>query len=323
MSVVSGPLSIVSLGSPQRTTDNGHSCDCDMSDEPQPPSPPRRFSRRQFFLRAGAVAALPLAAGVYAHKIEPYWIRFPEIPIRIKGLPGSFEGYRIAQVSDMHTGRVRFEYLDRVMGQVNDLKPDLVAFTGDLIHHDVSAIEPVAALVKSITAPAIVSFGNHEYGPFRGDGEPWDPDLADKVEDAVTTAGTTVLRNRSMSINHPDGRLWLVGLDDLWFGDFNPALAFADVPKNEPVIALSHNPDTAEMLAPHSPDLILAGHTHGGQIRLPFYGAVRLNVAQPQYDMGHFQLPNSQLYVSTGVGHILRMRFNCRPEVPIFRLTST
>jgi predicted MPP superfamily phosphohydrolase len=76
------------------------------------------------------------------------------------------------------------------------------------------------------------------------------------------------------------------------------------------------------MLAPHRPDLILSGHTHGGQIRLPFYGAMRLNVAQPQYDMGLFQLPESQLYVSTGVGYILRMRFNCRPEVPIFRLMS-
>ena len=76
------------------------------------------------------------------------------------------------------------------------------------------------------------------------------------------------------------------------------------------------------MLAPHHPDLILSGHTHGGQIRVPIYGALRLNIAQTQYDMGHFQLPASQLYVSTGVGYIRRIRFNCRPEVPIFRLTS-
>jgi predicted MPP superfamily phosphohydrolase len=222
----------------------------------------------------------------------------------------------------MHTGRTQFKYLQRVMSEVNDLKPDLVLITGDLIHHDSTALDPVVTLLKTFSAPVVVSFGNHDFGPFRGEDEPFDITLPQQVENAVTSTGATVLRNKSMPITHADGTLWLVGLDDLWFGDFNPDLAFKDVPANQPVIALSHNPDTAEMLAPHRPDLILSGHTHGGQIRLPFYGAMRLNVAQPQYDMGLFQLPESQLYVSTGVGYILRMRFNCRPEVPIFRLMS-
>ena len=282
---------------------------------------PRRFSRRRLLLGVGAVASLPLAAGVYARQIEPYWTRFPEIAIRIKDLPASFENYRIAQVTDMHAGHTPLAYLQRVIAKVNELKPDLVVFTGDLIHHDASAIPPVALMVKSVAAPVAISFGNHEFGPFRGDDEPFEAMLAELVEAAVTAAGATVLRNRSLPIKHADGRLWIVGLDDLWFGDFDPAAAFADVPRGEPVIALSHNPDTAEMLGPFSPDLILSGHTHGGQIRLPIYGAIRLNVAQPQYDMGHFHLPGSQLFVSSGVGYILRLRFNCRPEVPIFKLT--
>jgi predicted MPP superfamily phosphohydrolase len=289
-----------------------------MPDKPQPTAP--RFSRRRFLLQAGALATLPLAVGVYSHKIEPFWPSFPEIPIRIKGLPKSFENYRIAQVTDMHTGRVPLAYLQRVLAQLNDLKPDLVAFTGDLIHHDASQIPAVESLLKSVAAPFAVSYGNHDFGPFRGNDEPFDPDLPEQLEKAVTAAGAPVLRNRSMPINRGNERLWLVGLDDLWFGEFNPSLAFADVPRNEPVICLSHNPDTAEMLAPHGPDLILSGHTHGGQIRIPFYGAIRLNVAQPQYDMGHFHLPASQLYVSRGVGYIISLRFNCRPEVPVFRL---
>lgn len=294
-----------------------------MSDLTITPLPARRFSRRRLLLQAGAIAALPFGAGWYAHKIEPYWPRYPEIPIRIKNLPKSFEGYRVAHITDMHTGRTQFKHLQNVMSHVNDvLKPDLVLITGDLIHHDATALDPVVALLKTFSAPVVVSFGNHDFGPFRGEDEPFDITLPEQVENAVTSTGATVLRNKSMPITHADGTLWLVGLDDLWFGDFNPDLAFKDVPTDQPVIALSHNPDTAEMLAPHHPDLILSGHTHGGQIRLPFYGAMRLNVAQPQYDMGLFQLPESQLYVSTGVGYILRMRFNCRPEVPIFRLTS-
>ena len=113
-----------------------------------------------------------------------------------------------------------------------------------------------------------------------------------------------------------------MGLDDLWFGRFDPGLAFAGVPRGEPRIALSHNPDTAPYLdAPHAPDLILSGHTHGGQIRLPFYGPPVLNVRDVHHDWGLFDLPGgSRLYVSSGVGYIKRARFNCRPEVPVFRL---
>jgi len=222
----------------------------------------------------------------------------------------------------MHTGHTPLEYLQRSLLHVADLKPDLVVFTGDLIHHNPDWIESVTQLVKTFSMPVVASFGNHDYGPYRGDDEPYDSLLAEKMNAALVDVGCTVLRNQSKPIEHADGRLWLVGLDDLWFGDFQPKLAFENVPTNEPVIALSHNPDTAEMLAPHHPDLILSGHTHGGQIRLPFYGAIRLNVAQTQYDWGHFQLPNSQLYVSSGIGYIRRMRFNCRPEVPVFRLQT-
>jgi predicted MPP superfamily phosphohydrolase len=287
-----------------------------------PTPPPTRISRRKLLRNAALLAALPFGAGIYAHEIEPFWPRFPEIPIRIKNLPRSFDGYRIAQVTDMHAGRVAFDYLDRVMSRVAALKPDLVVFTGDLIHHHSTYVEPAAALVKNFKMPVLVSFGNHEFSPNRGPDEPYEPGLENLMESALLANGATVLRNASRPIEHADGRLWFVGLDDLWFGVFNPQLAFAGVVKNEPVIALSHNPDTAERLAPFSPDLILSGHTHGGQIRLPIYGPIRLNVAQPQYDMGHFQLPNSQLFVSSGVGYIMRMRFNCRPEVPIFRLIT-
>ncbi len=273
-------------------------------------------------MQAGALAVFPVTALAYAHKIEPFWPRFPEIPIRIKGLPKSFENYRVAQITDMHAGHVPVDYLQRVMRQVHALKPDLVLFTGDLLHHDPRAIEPLKGLLRSFSAPVYASFGNHDYGVFRGEGEPYTPELSQLIHAACVEAGCTVLINNSAAINRGKDRLWLVGLDDLWFGDFNPELAFEAVPKNEPVIALSHNPDTAELLAPHHPDLILSGHTHGGQIRLPLYGAIRLNVAQPEYDAGLFQLPASQLFVSTGVGFILRLRFNCRPEVPIFRLTS-
>jgi predicted MPP superfamily phosphohydrolase len=282
----------------------------------------KRISRRRFFTQLLAAASVPVVAGYYTFNIEPFWPRYHEVPIQITGLPKSFEGFRVLQITDMHTGHAPTEYLQQALTRALDLKPDIVLFTGDLIHHNPVWIDAVTTLVKTFSVPVFASFGNHDYAPFRGDDEPFDPNLAEKMHDALTAVGCTVLRNDSKAIEHPDGRLWLVGLDDLWFGDFKPKVAFKNVAPNEPVIALSHNPDTAEMLAPHHPDLILSGHTHGGQIRLPFYGALRLNVAQPQYDRGHFQLPNSQLYVSSGVGYIVKARFNCRPEVPVFVLQS-
>jgi predicted MPP superfamily phosphohydrolase len=280
------------------------------------------LTRRQLFQRIAGCGVVAVGGGYYANRIEPFWPKFPEIPIRLKGMAKSFDGCRIAQVTDMHTGRAPYPYLEKVIDTVAKLNPDMVAFTGDLVHHNSEMIEPVTRLIKRLSCPVMVSFGNHDFAPFRGDDDPYDPDLNEKLQTALTAIGCHVLQNASLSFDRGNDRIWIVGLDDLWFGDFNPELAFANVPIGETTIALSHNPDTAEMLADHRPDLILSGHTHGGQIRLPYFGALRLNVAQPQYDMGHFQLPHSQLFVSTGVGYIRKIRFNCRPEVPVFRLVS-
>jgi predicted MPP superfamily phosphohydrolase len=294
----------------------------DTTDIPavQPAATP--LTRRQFFKQLAAYAALPVAAGAYAHWVEPFWPRYPEIPVKIAGLPQSFDGFRIAQLTDMHAGRAPLGYLTSVVNRVQSLKPDAVLVTGDMIHHTPFWIDPISRLLATLTMPVITSFGNHEFGVSRDPMEPKDSELAEQMQASLINHGIPVLRNKSMKIDHADGRLWFVGLDDLWFGHFDPVAAFDGVPKNEPVICLSHNPDTAPLLDPYHPRLILSGHTHGGQIRLPFYGAMRLNVANPQYDMGMFQLPNSQLYVSTGIGFIMRMRFNCRPEVPVFKLVA-
>jgi predicted MPP superfamily phosphohydrolase len=280
------------------------------------------FPRRQLFSKLAACAALPIAGGAYSRYVEPFWPKYPEIPFKIAGLPKSFDGFRIAQITDMHAGRVPIDYLTRVVDEIRRLKPDAVLVTGDMIHHTPLWVDPIATLLATLPMPVFASFGNHEFGVDRREAIPNDPGLAEKMEAALTVRNIPVLRNKSVNIEHADGRLWFVGLDDLWFGHFDPPAAFAHVPRDEPVICLSHNPDTAPLLDQYAPKLILAGHTHGGQIRLPYYGAIRLNVVHVEYDLGMFQLPNTQLYVSSGVGYILKVRFNCRPEAPIFRLES-
>jgi predicted MPP superfamily phosphohydrolase len=286
-----------------------------------PPQEP--FSRRQFFKRLAICATLPIAGGLYATQIEPFWPEFNEVTISIPNLPKSFEGFRIAQLSDLHAGRVPFSYIQKVAAQVQQLKPDLLAVTGDLVHHTRDWVTPIAQLLGNMKIPAIISYGNHDYGVFRGDDETADADLPEFMQAELTKNNCIVLRNASTRITRNNENLTIVGLDDWWFGDFSPHKAFADVPTDEPTITFSHNPDTAEQLDRYHPALILSGHTHGGQVRLPGIGALYLNTANHHYDQGIFQLKHSQLYVSRGIGYIRKIRFYCRPEIPIFTLTAS
>jgi predicted MPP superfamily phosphohydrolase len=180
----------------------------------------------------------------------------------------------------------------------------------------------VSKLLGTFRVPVVVSYGNHDYGIDRQEGEKVCLELPDIMEDALKRNGCRVLRNSSMNVEHEDGRLWFVGLDDLWYGGFDPHKSFADVPGGEAVVALSHNPDTAQVVDKKSPGLILSGHTHGGQVRLPFVGALYLNTYNRRLDQGLFHLRHSTLYVSRGIGYIHRIRFYCRPEIPIFRLVQ-
>ena len=292
-----------------------------------PPLPPTHgpVSRRQFLRRAALWAAVPAVAGAYATRVEPFWPRVDVRELSIRNLPGAFEGYRVAHLTDLHTGYTELGYLQRVVRRVAELRPDLVLVTGDLIHHRRAFVGPAVAMLREAYVaagiPVVVSFGNHEFGYARRPDEPADDTLHLFAAAALADAGCVVLRNRSHALVRGGARLWAVGLDDLWFGRFDPALAFLNVPPDEPRIALSHNPDTAPFLAPYAPELILSGHTHGGQIRLPLLGPPRLNVRDTHHDWGRFDLPGgSQLYVSSGVGYIRQVRLGCRPEAPVFRL---
>ena len=284
----------------------------------------RRFSRRQFFARSALLAAVPVVAGAYATQIEPFWPRFHEIALPVRNLPAAFDGFRVLHLTDLHAGYTVFGYLQHTLRAAMSLRPDLVLVTGDVINHHRAGIEPIARLLGdtyvAAGVPTVVSLGNHDYGyALRTDGSN-DPGLHDALIAALTAHGCTVLRNAAHPIDRGGHQLWTVGLDDLWFGQFDPDAAFANVPTGVPRLVLSHNPDTAPHLDRFAPDLILSGHTHGGQIVLPGLGPPLLNVAHTDRYQGLFTLPNTRLYVSSGVGYIRRVRFNCRPEVPLFRL---
>jgi len=282
------------------------------------------ISRRRLLRTALGAGAILGAVGGYATGIEPFWLQMHELPLRVPGLPAALTGYRVAQVSDMHTGDlVPYYYLSRVIRQLNDAQPDLVLITGDLIHHERRFISPAVDLIAQIRAPKVASLGNHDYAPFTSEPH-YESVLADALERELPRANCPLLRNAAMPWEARGARIWLVGLEDYWSRLFDPVAAFAFAGP-EPRLVLSHNPDAAADLVPFGAAAIFSGHTHGGQVRLPLIGAPILPVKDRRHDQGQFEFPGpggttTTLYVSRGVGFLHQIRFMCRPEVPIFRL---
>ncbi|MGH7178639.1 MAG: metallophosphoesterase, partial [Tepidisphaeraceae bacterium] len=246
-----------------------------------------------------------------------------EVPLTIPGLPRAFDGFRMAQISDMHAGpNVPMDYLARVIGRVNDAAPDLVVVTGDIVNHSLEAVAPSARLLGTLRAPVIVIFGNHDYSR-RGARPGGSTEIANPLEAALNEAGCAVLRNRSDPLERDGATIYFAGLEDYWSAFYSPRAAFDGLDPSQTIICLSHNPDSVASVAPLGPRLILSGHTHGGQVRVPFLGAPILPTNNRKYDQGLFDVGGGvQLYVSRGVGFLARVRFCCRPEVPIFKLTA-
>ena len=245
----------------------------------------------------------------------PFDVEYHEVPMPLHGLPASFDGFRIAHLTDLHTGDTTpIWFVEQVVARVNDIGCDLVVITGDLVTNRRKWVERLCKALAPLNAPVIVTLGNHDHAIHQ------EADLADVLTARLTETGFTVLRNRAMPIEHADGRLWLVGLEDLWTGLISPSQAFAAVAAHEPAIALSHNPDTAGLCDVYGAQWTLSGHTHGGQIDLPVVQRLALPMRFRDLDRGLFRFPQSRLYVSRGVGFYRRVRFLCRPEVPFFVL---
>ncbi len=277
----------------------------------------RMFSRRRFLKTSVGAVASTLSTGLYAWQIEPHWLEIVTRPLPIDGLLESLSGARLVQLSDLHVGpRVSDSYILETFERVAALKPDIVAFTGDFVtnHDDLFAhTERIYARLPHGSLATVGILGNHEYGAR------WSqPKVADRLTAILRAAGVEILRNSVTEVNG----LQIVGFDDLWGRRFRPARALEMVDRVRPVLALSHNPDTVDLpVWQRFQGWILSGHTHGGQCKPPFLPPPLLPVRNRRYTAGEFQLSgNRRMYISRGVGHMLQVRFNVRPEATIFIL---
>ena len=274
-----------------------------------------RLSRRSFLALSGIGAAA--GVGLYTWRVEPHRLEIVRRPLRIASLPPRLAGKSLVQISDLHVGpRVADDYVTATFRRIEALRPDIVVFTGDFIsYHEgwAAQAEPVYARFPKGRLATLAVLGNHDYGPA------WShPEIAAQVASLVESLGIAVLRN---SVREVEG-LRIAGLDDLWAHQFRPEAALRAVASRGASIVLSHNPDTVDLGGWEGYEgWILSGHTHGGQCKPPFLPPPLLPVRNRRYTCGEFSLSgNRRLYMSRGVGHLLQVRFNVRPEVTVFEL---
>lgn len=284
------------------------------------PAKKAKLTRRRW-LRRVAVYGTLAGIGIYTWRIEPHWLELVERDLPIKHLPAHLEGKRVLQLSDLHIGpRVDSDYIQRSLQQVNTLAPDLIVITGDFMTYSGDEqINQVTGILKHLKIPRLGCYGilgNHDYG------QDWSNlRVADQLTQQLSSLGIHILRNELALV---DG-LQLVGVDDLWSPNYNALMVLPQINKEQAVLALCHNPDAQDLVEwQNYQGWVLAGHTHGGQCKPPFLPPPMLPVMNRRYTSGAFDLGNQrQLYINRGLGYLMRVRFNARPEMTLFTLKSS
>ena len=284
----------------------------------------RRPITRRKFLRNSIIAAAGLA--VHAGEIERHYIEVTRHNVAIAGLPHEFDGATIAQLSDIHLDEYTEPiFLEHAVNLVNNLSPDYVFLTGDYVTDGVApqkfaegeAWQCANVFTRLKCRQRFAILGNHDVKVG-----------ANLVRTAFNDNGIPVLANACMPIERGNARLWLAGMDDAAEGDPHISLAIPERIRgiaDEPVILLCHEPDYVDNIikkpAGQAVSLMLSGHTHGGQVRLPLIGPLTLPDLGKNYVEGWFRFGNLQLYVNRGLGTVgVPFRFDCPPEISVFTL---
>ncbi|MCI0626469.1 MAG: metallophosphoesterase [Acidobacteria bacterium] len=277
------------------------------------------FTRREFIWKAGAgLIGGAVTTGFYAWRIEPHWVEVVEHSLPVAHLPAALVGKRLIQISDLHVGpRVDDGYLMATLDRVRDLRPDLLAITGDFVSYrsagTLQQLDRVLSHLPRGKRATLAILGNHDYG------YGWSQVIvADQITARLRHLGVVVLRNERCTV---DG-LEVVGLDDFWGPHFSPQKVMSGLETTRPALVLCHNPDAVDRpVWGGYRGWILSGHTHGGQCKPPFLPPPILPTRNKRYTAGEFDLGNGRrLYINRGLGHLIQVRFNARPEVTVFTL---
>jgi hypothetical protein len=246
-------------------------------------------------------------------------IKVSALDLPVRGLPETLRGLVACQISDFHVDRDEdLERLSSAVEAINQQHPDLIFLTGDYfsgpdtMHRYLAAFRDALKNLRPKSGLFAI-LGNHDH---------WSS--AERITEALKRAGADVLANDSRRLMLRNEQLTIVGIDDLWSRRAEPARAFADVKSDDCTIALAHNPDTALYTRHLRPGVMLSGHTHGGVVRIPFYGSPLKSILRigKEFYSGLNRYEDFYIYTNRGLGTFwLRIRINCPPEVSRFSLT--
>lgn len=275
---------------------------------------------RRAFLAASVVSTASLA--LYSNEIARHAVEVTQRTFFLHNLPPQFDGFRIVQISDIHLEEYAEDFfLREVIRQVNALGADMVLVTGDFVSrgplpvsYSMAAASRCAALLSTLTCPERYGvLGNHDMviGPRL-------------IRDHMENNGLPLLVNQYVRVERGGAHIFLGGVDDISEGEPNLSLAVPEKP-DAPVILMAHEPDYMGRIFTHERgqfvDLVLSGHTHGGQVRIPGFRPLALPPLGKLYPEGHFFLGALQLYVNRGIGTVgVPFRLNCPPEITVATL---
>lgn len=281
------------------------------------------LTRRQFILGLGA-STLLANVGAYARWIEPRWLKVTRHSIPPSDNDAvAREPIRLLHLSDPHLSPVvPLEFIDESLKRGIAERPDLIVITGDYATGRLGDFSDYAQVLSQLptVAPTFACLGNHDGGPWsrrRKSAEGPDRTIA-----LLRLANIPCLLNQHHTLRVRGRTVQLFGVGDLWNSMCDPATAFRDAPpRNDALrIVLNHNPDAKALFPSYDWDVMLSGHTHGGQIRFPLVGAPFAPVQDKRYLEGLHRWNNRWLHISCGIGNLHGVRFNCRPEISLLTI---
>ena len=277
-----------------------------------------RFTRRDFLKLSGYLTLFAFGGTVYSTVIEPLWFDIENVILKLPRLPRAFSGFRLVQISDIHAGEHWMPaHLDSVLERVIALKPDIVAITGDFVSFSPAMTDEIltqteAALIAlSSHAPVYAVMGNHDHW--------WG---VERVRGALARSNVVELNNEVHTFSRDGESLHLCGVDDVYERKDDLDRVLDQLPSDGVAILLAHEPDFADTSAATGRfDLQISGHSHGGQVIVPFVGPIVLPRHGKKYPIGLYQVREMLQYTNRGLGMIFPyVRFMCRPEITLFTL---
>lgn len=269
------------------------------------------------------VVLISAALIIYATSVEPELLTVVSREITTNSIPLPKEGIKIVQFSDLHLGEDYDHYhFEKVIEKIQSLEPDLIVFTGDLIDNNSTfeGEEETIEAMKKLSAPLgkFSVFGNHDYG---GNGDR-------RYKRIMNASGFKLLVNEHQKVTLSNGAVInVIGMDDLVFGKPRCTPCVEDLREDEYNVFLAHEPDIADEMKRYAIDLQLSGHSHGGQVRVPVFGALLTPKYAKKYIKGMYDIPENprmKLYVNVGIGTSqLKVRFMSVPEITLFTIKNS